>query len=169
MLCIDIAASSPNGGAIILMNMFRDWRARPKPIPVMLVNIGCEKGARSPAQNENESERPATFQHSLAVVLNVFCHREAQPDHRGINDAIDHAVKFILLPEEENKEDQCLGALFDYRSGNDCAKRMSGALALLVIILHCYITSGIYQEGEEHRHERAPKESGRQHPSGSAS
>ena len=58
----------------------------------------------------------------FTVVKNVFSHRETESSHRGINDAVNDAVEFVFLPEEEDEENDCLADFFNNRSGDNSAK-----------------------------------------------
>src|ERR1041385_399377 len=65
-------------------------------------------------QDERRRECLATARRRcLAIVKNVFRHREAERRQRGIDDTVNDAVKLVFLPEEKDKKDQCLAGLFD--------------------------------------------------------
>ena len=100
------------------------------------------EGRQEPAQNENEGQGSAAVHYRLAVILNIFRHRETQSNHGGVDNAINDAVKLVLLREEEDEKDQSLGALLNDRCGDDGPKRVarSGAVGHQ---LHCHIAGGI--------------------------
>src|SRR2546427_12314093 len=77
------------------------------------------KGRKESANDE--SARQSAVQSSFGVILKILRHGEAESHQRGVDDSINNAVKFVLLPEEEDKQDQSLGALFHNWSKDHCA------------------------------------------------
>src|SRR5260370_7483927 len=79
------------------------------------------------AHDKNESQTAKAALHSSPVICDVLSHRKTEPNHAGVNYAIDDAVELILLPEEQNKKNESLCALFDNRSRDHGSKIFTGA------------------------------------------
>src|SRR2546427_9438236 len=80
------------------------------------------KRSHHATKNNHGGERVyAATNQSPAVIHDVLSHRKAKPYHAGINDAVDDAVKLVLLKKEKGKKDGCLRALFNNWRRDYCA------------------------------------------------
>src|SRR5260370_19779937 len=115
------------------------------------------------AHDKNESQTAKAALHSSPVICDVLSHRKTEPNHAGVNYAIDDAVELILLPEEQHKKNESLGALFDNWSRDHGAKIFTGAH-----VVGCRsdddLIGSIENESEEHCDRSTPKEGRGQHP-----
>src|SRR5438309_5365192 len=119
------------------------------------------KGRKESANYKGACQCPT---HSgFAVVLKILGHGKAEAHQRCVYYSINNAVKFVLLPEEENKQDQSLGTLLHDWSKDDSAGRTARLLALSQRS-DDQSAHRIEYEGNKHGHEGAPEERRAEHP-----
>src|ERR1044071_4112797 len=84
------------------------------------------KRREEPAYDQRQRQRATTTGgRSLTVVKNVLGHRETERGHRGVDDAVNHAVKLVFLPEKEDEKNERLADLFDDRRRDHSRKSLA--------------------------------------------